>query len=152
MSDRFSSPAPYAPGADTAGVLGGRFGAWIVDFFVIGILWAIFSVAVFILGFLTFGLAWYLLAPLFPIIAVIYSGLTVSGPRRGTFGMRMFGVEMRTTSGQTAPFIVAAVHAVFFYISISTLTPFVLLFGLVRADRRMLHDLLCGLIAVRRGT
>lgn len=150
MSDRYSTPAPYVPAADTAGVLGGRVGAWIVDFFVVGILWAIFSVALFILGFLTFGLAWVLLAPLFPIIAVIYSGLTVSGPRRGTFGMRMFGVEVRTTSGQTASFIVAAVHAVFFYISVSTLTPLVLLFGLFRDDRRLLHDLLAGLIAVRR--
>src|SRR6478609_9568442 len=102
MADPFSTPVRYAPAVDTSGVLGGRVGAWLVDFCVIGVLWAIFSVALFILGFLTFGLAWVLLAPLFPIIAVIYSGLTVSGPRRGTFGMRMFGVEMRTTSGQTA--------------------------------------------------
>jgi uncharacterized RDD family membrane protein YckC len=150
MADPFSTPVRYTPAVDTSGVLGGRVGAWLVDFCVIGLLWAIFSVALFILGFLTFGLAWFLLAPLFPIIAVIYSGLTVSGPRRGTFGMRMFGVEMRTTSGQTAPFIVAAVHAVFFYISVSTLTPLVLLFGLFRDDRRLLHDLLAGLIAVRR--
>ncbi|PSC03230.1 hypothetical protein SLNSH_20005 [Alsobacter soli] len=140
------------PQGDTSGVLAGRIGAWLVDFVVIGILWAIFAVALVILGFLTFGLSWMLLAPLWPIVAVIYSGVTVSGPARGTIGQRMFGVELRTTSGQTAPFIVAAVHAVFFYVSISTLTPFVLLFGLVRADRRMLHDLLSGLIAVRRGT
>jgi uncharacterized RDD family membrane protein YckC len=148
MADPFSTPS-YAP-ADTSGVLAGRMGAWFVDFIVVGILWAIFSVALFILGFLTFGLAWLLLAPLFPVIAVLYSGFTVSGRHRGTIGMRMFGVEMRTTSGQTAPFIVAAVHAVFFYVSISTLTPLVLLFGLFRDDRRLLHDLLAGLVAVRR--
>jgi uncharacterized RDD family membrane protein YckC len=151
MSDRYgTSVTPYVPAPDTAGVLGGRMGAWFIDVCVIGLLWAIFSVALFVLGFLTFGLTWMLLAPLFPIIAVIYSGLTVSGRHRGTIGMRVFGVEMRTMSGQTAPFIVAAVHAVFFYVSISTLTPLVLLFGLFRDDRRLLHDILAGLIAVRR--
>lgn len=140
------------PAADTSGVLSGRVGAWIVDFFVIGVFWAIFAVASLILGVLTFGLGWMILPVLWPVVAVIYSGVTVSGPRRGTIGQRMFGVELRTVTGQTAPFIVAAVHAVFFYVSISTLTPLVLLFGLVRADRRMLHDLLSGLIAVRRGS
>jgi uncharacterized RDD family membrane protein YckC len=34
---------------------------------------------------------------------------------------------------------------------VSMLTPLVLLFGLFRGDRRLLHDLLAGLIAVRRG-
>jgi uncharacterized RDD family membrane protein YckC len=104
----------------------------------------------FVLGIVTFWLTWLLLAPLFPIVAVIYSGLTISGRHRSTLGMRLFGVEMRTMSGQTAPFIVAAVHAVFFYVSISALTPLVLLFGLFRDDRRLLHDVLAGLIAVRR--
>ena len=149
-----SRPVVYnaIPQGDTSGVLAGRIGAWLVDFCVIGVLWAIFAFALVILGFLTFGLSWFLLAPLWPIVAVIYSGVTVSGPRRATIGQRMFGVEVRTTTGATAPFIVAAVHAVFFYVSIATLTPFILLFGLIRADRRMLHDLLSGLIAVRRGS
>ncbi len=64
--------------------------------------------------------------------------------------MRMFGVEMRMSTARPAPFVVAAVHAVFFYVSVSMLTPLVLLFGLFRDDRRLLHDLLAGLIAVRR--
>ena len=90
------------------------------------------------------------LAPLFPLIAVIYSGLTDSGRQRGTWGMRTFGVEMQTVSGQTPGFVVAAVHAIFFYVTVSTLTPLILLFGLFRDDRRLVHDLLAGLIAVRR--
>jgi uncharacterized RDD family membrane protein YckC len=105
-----------------------------------------------VLGFVTFGLSWFLIAPLFPIVAVLYNALTISGRRRGTWGMRMFGVEIRTMSGQTPPFVVAAVHALFFYVSVSALTPFVLLVGLLRDDRRLLHDLLAGLIAVRRGS
>ncbi len=145
-----SLPA-YQSAPDVRGVLGARMGAFLIDFVVIGILWLIFSVALIVLGFLSFGLTWLLLAPLFPVIALLYNGLTVSGRHRGTFGMRAFGIELRTVSGNTAPFVVAAVHALFYYLTVSTLTPFILLFGLVREDRRMIHDLLSGLIAVRRG-
>jgi len=134
----------------TTGVLGGRILAYLVDLVVVFLLWAIFATVLTILGFVTFGLAWLLIAPLFPIVAVLYSGLTVSGPRRGTIGMRMAGIQVQNIDGQTAPFVVAAVHAVFFYVSVSMLTPLVLLFGLFRDDRRLLHDLLAGLIAVRR--
>lgn len=137
---------------DTRGMLGSRVAAFCVDFIAIGIIWLAFVVVLLILGFVTFGLSWFLIAPLFPVVAVLYNALTVSGRRRGTWGMRMFGVEIRTMSGQTAPFVVAAVHALFFYVSVSALTPFVLLVGLLRDDRRLLHDLLAGLIAVRRGS
>ena len=151
MRDRTVPTIPtYSTVPQTSGVLAGRVGAWLIDVCVVAALWLFFSAVLLVLGFLTFGLAWVLLAPLFPLIAVIYSGLTVSGPRRGTWGMRMTGVEMRTMSGQTPGFVVAAVHAIFFYVTVSTLTPLVLLFGLVRDDRRLLHDLLAGLIAVRR--
>lgn len=144
-------PAPYAPRqADTAGVLGGRLLAYLVDLVIVGLLWGVFVVVLLVLGFLTFGLAWMLIAPLFPLVAVLYSGLTVSGPNHGTVGMRMAGVELRTLDGGTVPFVVAAVHAIFFYVSVSFLTPFVVLFGLLRSDRRLLHDLLAGVIAVRR--
>lgn len=152
-----TTPPPAYPQAgyvvrnpDTSGVLGSRLFAYLVDLVVVGLLWAFFVTILFALGFLTFGLAWLLIGPLFPIIAVLYSGLTVSGPRRGTVGMRMTGIEMQTLSAQPVPFVVAAVHAIFFYVSVSFLTPLVLLLGLFRDDCRLLHDLLAGIIAVRR--
>ncbi|MHB2165995.1 RDD family protein [Alsobacter sp. R-9] len=141
---------PSAP--DVRGVLGARIGAFCVDVVVVFFLWLLFTVVLFVLGFLTFGLSWLLLAPLFPIVALLYNGLTVSGRHRGTIGMRLFGVEMRTVSGNTPAFVVAAVHALFYYVTVTTLTPFILLFGLVREDRRMIHDLLSGVIAVRKGS
>ena len=84
-------------------------------------------------------------------VALVYNGITVSGPRHGTWGMRTFGIEMRMAeSGGPVPFVVAAVHAIFFYVSVTFLTPVVLLFGLFRSDRRLLHDLFAGTITVRR--
>ncbi len=137
---------------DVSGVLAGRVGAFLVDVVIVGLLWGLFLVVVFVLGFLTFGLAWFLIGPLFPIVAVIYNGLTISGPQRGTIGMRVAGIEMRMADGREVPFVVAAVHAIFYYVSVVILTPLVLLFGLFRADRRLLHDLLAGVIAIRRVT
>lgn len=148
-----TTPVPYSPTrADVSGVLSGRSMAWLVDVIVVALLWCVFVTVLLVLGIFTFGLSWMLIAPLWPLIAVIYSGITVSGPRRGTIGMRMMGVEMRTLDGGTAPFVVAAVHAVFFYVTISVLTPLILLVGLFNRDRRLVHDFLAGLIAVRSAT
>jgi uncharacterized RDD family membrane protein YckC len=149
-------PVTRSPVIDAApnvsGVLGSRIAAFCVDFIVIGILWLVFFVALMLLGLVTFGLSWLLIAPLFPVVAVLYNALTISGPRRSTWGMRIFGVEIRTMSGQTPPFVVAAVHALFFYVTVSALTPLILLVGLLRDDSRLVHDLLAGLIAVRAGS
>lgn len=147
-----SDPILYSPALpqNVSGVLAGRVGAFLVDVLMVGFFWAFFLLVVFVLGFFTFGLAWFLIAPLFPMVAVIYNGLTISGPRRGTIGMRVAGLEMRMIDGREVPFVVAAVHVVFYYLSVTILTPLVLVVGLLRSDRRMLHDLLAGVIVVRR--
>lgn len=86
--------------------------------------------------------------PLFPIVAFFYNGLTVSGARMGTPGMRAMDLEVRTANGGRAPFINAAVHAVLFYVS--WMFPPILLFSLLDGQKRCLHDMLAGLIVTRR--
>jgi uncharacterized RDD family membrane protein YckC len=102
------APLAYSPApADVAGVLAGRIGAFLVDFVVIGVLVLVFSAVVMVLGVFTFGLAWLLMPALVPLVALVYNGITVSGPRRGTWGMRTFGIEMRMAeSGGPVPFVV----------------------------------------------
>ena len=57
------------------------------------------SMLVFVIWFalviLTLGLALILLPPLYPFVAFFYNGLTVSGRKMGTPGMRLMGLEMR---------------------------------------------------------
>ena len=80
------------------------------------------------------------------------SALTVGGSGQGTWGMRMMGLRVvAPESGTRVDIITAAVHALLFYVAISTfLLWFVdMLFGLMRADRRLGHDLLVGLAVVR---
>lgn len=131
------------------GVLTSRIFAFLIDAIIIFIIFSLLFLTLVTLGFVTFGLTWLLLPPLFWLTALFYNGILISGSRRATFGMRMFGIELVNLNGYSLHFLTAAVHAVLFYISVSVLTPFILLVGLVRDDRRMLHDLLTGAIAYR---
>ena len=98
---------------------------------------------------LTFGLFLALLPPLFPFVAFFYNGLSVSGRAMATPGMRLAGVELRLdATGDRVPFLNAALHAVLFYFS--WMFPPVLVLSLFTEDKRCLHDMLSGVIVVRR--
>ncbi len=103
----------------------------------------------FLAGVMTLGFGWFLLPPLFPLVAFLYNGLTVSGSRMGTPGMRAFDIEMRMhESGARVPFINAAAQALFFYAS--WFFPPVFLVSLVDSEKRFLHDILSGVVLTRR--
>jgi uncharacterized RDD family membrane protein YckC len=98
---------------------------------------------------LTLGLALFFLPPLWPIVAFFYNGLTVSGARMATPGMRAMDLEMRLhQNGQRVPFVNAAVHAVLFYVS--WFFPPIFLVSLVDGEKRCLHDILAEVVIMRR--
>jgi uncharacterized RDD family membrane protein YckC len=98
---------------------------------------------------LTLGFALFFLPPLFPIVAFFYNGLSVSGPKMATPGMRAMDLEMRMhDTGARVPFVNAAVHAVLFYVS--WFFPPIFLVSLVDAEKRCLHDIIAGVVIVRR--
>ncbi len=113
---------------------------------IVGILFIVLSV----LGIVTFGLTWLLIPPLFPAVALFYNGLTISGWRHGTPGMRLMDLEMRLMDGGPTPFLNAAAHAVLFYISWTVLSPVVLVVSLLSRNKRCLHDMLAGVVVTRR--
>ena len=97
------------------------------------------------------GLGWalfWLLSPASVIWALVYYGLTFGSPASATLGMRAMDIEMRTWYGAPAYFVLGAVHAVVFWISVSVLTPFILLVGFFNARRRLLHDMLVGTVVI----
>ena len=119
--------------------------AILIDLFIVALL----SLGIWLgLGFLSLGLLWFVLPPLFPIVAFFYNGLTISGRGRGTPGMRAMDLEVRMTSGAPVPFLNAAAHAVLFYIS--WMFPPILLISLFSPEKRCLHDMLAGLVITRR--
>ncbi|MDB5594586.1 MAG: domain containing protein [Hyphomicrobiales bacterium] len=159
MSDQgqtTSSVSPQAfwparlPYAALAGVRTRRIGAICLDLIAITIIFTAVLMVLFVLGIVTFGLTWFLIPPLFPAIALFYNGMTISGWRMATPGMRAMDLEMRTSDGGRVPFLTAAVHAVLFYLSWTILTPLVLLVSLIANDKRCLHDIVAGVVVTRR--
>ncbi|PWB93539.1 RDD family protein [Methylosinus sporium] len=140
---------PVAPGLPPrealAGVRTRRVFAVCLDFFAVALLSAALWLALLVLSL---GLSALLLPPLFPLVAFFYNGLTVSGWRRATPGMRAMDLEVRLANGAPTPFLNAAVQGVLFYVS--WLFPPLLLVTFVTPDKRCLHDILADVIVLRR--
>ncbi|HEY1942040.1 MAG TPA: RDD family protein [Roseiarcus sp.] len=128
------------------GVRTRRILALVIDLFLVSILAGALWLALLIL---TFGLSLFVLPPLYPLVAFFYNGLTVSGAKMATPGMRAMDLEMRMhDTGARVPFINAAAHALFFYVS--WCFPPIFLVSLVDSEKRCLHDILAGVTVMRR--
>jgi uncharacterized RDD family membrane protein YckC len=133
------------------GVLARRVLAFILDVIVIAIPVLLAAIFIFFFGIVTLSLGWFLFPLLSPgavIWALLYYGMTLGGPRSATLGMRVMDIEMRTWYGAPAYFVLGAVHAVLFWLSVSFLTPLVLIVGLLNPRRRLLHDMPLGVVII----
>ncbi len=134
-----------------AGVLGRRILAFIIDVVLIGAFELVAVLVILALGLVTFGVAWFLFAlPFFAIVAVLYVALTLGGPNAGTPGMRLAGFAIRSTDGARIGVFIAAAHVILYWVSVSMLTPFILLIGLFSNRKRLLHDMLLGTVVMNR--
>jgi uncharacterized RDD family membrane protein YckC len=133
------------------GVLTRRVFAFIIDVILLAIPVVLAIIFIAIFGVVTLGLGWalfWLVSPASVIWALVYYGATLGGPHSATIGMRMMDLELRTWYGAPGYFLLGAMHAVLFWISVSVLSPFVLLVGLFNARRRLLHDFVLGTVIV----
>jgi uncharacterized RDD family membrane protein YckC len=133
------------------GVLARRCIAFLVDVTIITIPVLFAALFILILGFVTLGLGWVLYALLWPatvIWAVVYYGLTFGSAASATIGMRVMDLEMRTWYGAPAYFVLGAVHAVVYWLTVSFLTPFILLVGFFNGRKRLLHDIVVGTVVI----
>ncbi len=135
------------------GVLARRVIAFIIDFVLIAVPVLLASMFIFVFGIVTLGLGfalYYLLPPASVIWALCYFGLTLGSASSATIGMRVVDLQMRTWYGAPAYFVLGAMHAVFFWMSITFFTPFVLLVAFFDPRRRLLHDILLGTVVINR--
>jgi uncharacterized RDD family membrane protein YckC len=133
------------------GVLTRRVFAFLIDLLILSVpvVLAVLFIAVF--GLVTLGLGWalfWLVSPASVIWAIFYYGMTLGGPHSATVGMRMMDLEMRTWYGEPSYFLLGATHAVVYWISVSILSPLVLLVGLFNGRRRLLHDVILGTVVI----
>jgi uncharacterized RDD family membrane protein YckC len=125
-----------------------RILAYFIDVLAILMLTIPAFVAVVFLGLVTFGLAWLLIGAVFPLVALGYTAMTLGGPSSATPGMKVMGLHMRTCDGDPINPLLAAMHAVLFYIFNVVLTPFVLAVSLFSHRKRLLHDIVLGTIVI----
>ena len=133
------------------GVLTRRVFAFLIDIVVLSIPVILACLFIAVFGVVTLGLGWalfWLVSPASVIWALIYYGASLGGPHSATLGMRVMDLELRTWYGAPAYFVLGAMHAVLFWISISVLSPLVLLVGLFNGRRRLLHDIILGTVVI----
>lgn len=147
-------PHAYDPIANPElfdGVLARRCVAFLIDVVIITLPVLLAIIFIFILGLLTFGLGWalyWLLWPAAVVWAILYYGFTLGGAASATLGMRIMDLEMRTWYGGPAYFALGAAHAIVYWITVSFLTPFILLIAFFNERRRLLHDMLVGTVVI----
>jgi uncharacterized RDD family membrane protein YckC len=142
---RGALPVPFVRAS-----LGARTVAYLLDILFIFGFTAFLTLLITVVGLVTFGLGWTLFAVL-PASGIIYSAITVGGRRQSTIGQRMMGLRVvAPESGARVDIVSAAVHALLFYVAVSTFLLWCVdvAFGLMRPDRRLGHDLLLGLAVV----
>jgi uncharacterized RDD family membrane protein YckC len=133
------------------GVLARRVVAFVIDVMLITIPLVLAAMFIFAFGIVTFGLGWalyWLMPPATVIWAIVYFGVTLGSPASATIGMRVMDLEMRTWYGTPAYFVLGAVHAIAFWISVSALSPFILLVCFFNERRRLLHDIVLGTVVI----
>jgi uncharacterized RDD family membrane protein YckC len=142
---------PYLHPELFRGVLTRRFFAFLIDLVVLSIPVILACLFIAVFGVVTLGLGWalfWLVSPASIVWALVYFGASLGGPHSATLGMRMMDLEMRTWYGAPGYFVLGAMHAVLFWVSVSFLTPLVVLVGLFNGRRRLLHDILLGTVVI----
>lgn len=147
-------PHAYDPATNPElfeGVPARRFVAFIIDLVIISIPIVFLAIFIFMIGVATLGLGFFLYG-LMPVIttvwALVYYGVTFGSPSSATIGMRVMDLEMRTWYGAPAYFVLGAVHAVVFWVSISIFTPLIVFVCFFNDRRRLLHDMIVGTVVI----
>jgi uncharacterized RDD family membrane protein YckC len=132
-------------------VLSRRVVAFLIDLVILSIPVLLAAIFIFVFGIVTLTFGWLLFGLLWPatvVWAIVYYGACFGGPHSATVGMRTMDLQMRTWYGEPCYFLLGAIHGVLFWVSISVLTPFVLLVGLFNNRSRLLHDMVAGTVVI----
>jgi uncharacterized RDD family membrane protein YckC len=133
----------------TRGVLSRRFIAWLIDLLLIGVLVAVVWTVTAAFGLVTLGLGWYLL-PWVSVVPFAYHWLSIASPLSATPGQAVMGLALRNNQTLERPdFVEAAVWVILYYLTLAVFCP-ALLIMLFTERKRALHDIVSGLVMVRR--
>ena len=141
--DPLDNPSLYA------GVRTRRIFGYLIDLLLIGILWGAAWFAAILLGIVTFGLAWPILVVVVGFVPLAYHTLTIA-TGAATPGMWLFDVEVRSWTGKRPDFGQALIMTAVYMVTVWPTGLLILLVSLFDGRSRTLHDILSGLVVVRR--
>lgn len=133
----------------TYGVVLRRIVASLIDLLLIAGVMTVAYMLTAAFGLLTLGLGWYLL-PWVSVVPFLYHWLSISSPMSATPGQAMLGLALRGNQDLERPdMIEAAVWVILYYLTLAVFFP-ALLVMLFTIRKRGLHDMIAGLVMVRR--
>jgi uncharacterized RDD family membrane protein YckC len=132
----------------TEGVTGCRVGGWFIDLLLMAIVLTALHISLWILGFLTFGLGWFLLGGLWAV-PLAYIVLFVASPAQATPGMLAAGLRVVRDEDLGRPTPAQAVVYAVFYALTMWAGAIWLLAALFTRRARCLHDIVSGVAVVR---
>jgi uncharacterized RDD family membrane protein YckC len=132
-----------------AGVRSRRIAAYFIDLCCIAILCVGLWILAAVLTVLSLGLLGPPLHLMLLLVPVAYNAVLLSAPGSATIGMRCFGIELRSWTGERPVPLQATVQTVLFYVTVGATGSLILLFALFNRRKRTLHDVLAGTIVVR---
>jgi uncharacterized RDD family membrane protein YckC len=133
----------------TSGVLTRRVFAWVADAVLLGMLGGMLGTALVAFGILTLGLGFHLW-PLLALLPFAYTVLSVASPLSATPGQALCGLVVRRDDDLGPPGLLEAVLFTVGYAITMAGGAVWLLVALLTARHRTLHDMVSGLVVVRR--
>jgi uncharacterized RDD family membrane protein YckC len=143
------------PDPDTApelfdGLLMRRVIAFVIDVVILSGVIAVAALVALIAGIFTLGLG-LLATPIILLLAIVgYYGITLGSWRRATLGMQAMDLVLTPTRGLPLDGWRAFAHPLLYWLTCWVLPPFSLLLALFTPRRQLLHDLVLGVLMVRR--
>ncbi|MBL4726118.1 MAG: RDD family protein [Rhizobiaceae bacterium] len=123
--------------------------AFFIDYLCVGVLSFLAGIMVFFAGIITLGAAWLIYLVLVPLVAIVYIGMTLGGPKQATIGMQMFSLKIEADSGKPVDPMTAIMHGIIFWAAHIMLTPFMLLVSMFSTRKRLVQDILLGTVILR---
>jgi uncharacterized RDD family membrane protein YckC len=132
----------------TAGITMRRLGGWLVDAIILGLALGILHVVLWLVGFVTFGLGWFLLGGLW-VLPVAYVFVFVASPAQATPGQALAGLRVVRDDdlGRSTP-AQALVYAVGYAVTMAAGAIWLAAAFFTRRAR-CLHDIASGVAVLR---
>ena len=133
----------------TSGVLTRRVAGWVADLVILAMLGSALAAFLVAFGVLTFGLGFHLW-PLLGLLPFAYSFLSLVSPLSATPGQALAGLAVRNNADLGRPDLLQAVLSTIGYTVTMAAGVIWLAFALISTRHRALHDMVSGLVVVRR--